>query len=229
MLTTMTVRRFALILALLAIGGCSSTSSSKAPLQSHDGLQLVPGTKFAEVYEKPGIDISHYSEFGVTPCQVAFKNNWLRRQNESRMDLSNRVTQKDVDRIKDSLSSSCDTIFREALLKDPAYNLVEEFSEGEQVLVLRPSIIDLDINAPDVRNSTATRNYTTSAGSQTLLMELVDGTTGEVLYRIVDRRRAMDNGTVQWSSSVTNKAESDRIMRRWASMLRSGLDEVRGM
>ena len=77
MLTTMTVRRFALILALLAIGGCSSTSSSKAPLQSHDGLQLVPGTKFAEVYEKPGIDISHYSEFGVTPCQVAFKNNWL--------------------------------------------------------------------------------------------------------------------------------------------------------
>ena len=33
------------------------------------------------------------------------------------------------------------------------------------------------------------RTYTTQAGEMTLVLELLDGTTGEILVRIVDRHR----------------------------------------
>lgn len=208
----------------LALTACAGSTT---PKETHDGLVEVPDSKFGDAYMKPGADLSHFDEYGVTPCQVAFKKNWLRDQNSSRIDLSNRVTQKDVDRIKDTLAAECDTFFREALLEEPAYKLVESFDEGEQVLVIRPNIINLDVHAPDVGRPGVTRTYTTSSGEMTLMLELVDGTTGEVLARVVDRKRGLDDNMLQWSNSVTNKADADRALRRWSSLLRDALDNIR--
>jgi len=176
---------------------------------------------------KPGADLSVYSELGMEPCKVSFKANWMRDQNTSRRSPSNRVTEEDVDRIKDALSEACSEQFREALLDEPAYNLVDEFDNGENVLVLRPAIIDLDINAPDLNSPGRANSYTTSAGEMTLYLELADATTNETLARIVDKRRGMDTQRLQWTNSVSNKAEMERILRRWAKLLREGLDEVR--
>jgi hypothetical protein len=159
-------------------------------------------------------------------CEVAFRKNWQRDQNSSRVDLGNRVTQKDVDRIKDKLGEECGKYFREALEQAPPYQLVDSFSDGEQVLVLRPAIINLDISAPDTRSTGMQRTYTTEAGEMTLLLELFDGTTGEILVRVIDRQRARDTSYLQWSNSVTNEADAKRILSRWAGQFRKGLDEV---
>jgi hypothetical protein len=142
------------------------------------------------------------------------------------MDLGSRVTQKDVDRIKDKLSQECGNYFRQALEQAPPYKLVERFSDGEQVLVVRPAIINLDIAAPDTRSTGVQRTYTTEAGEMTLLLELFDGTTGEILVRVIDRQRGRDSGYMQWSNSVTNQADAERILGRWAKQLRKGLDEA---
>lgn len=215
-------------IALLVISGCAGSQSS-APAVTSDGLQLVPDTKFGEVYQRPGVDLAGFTEFGVEDCRVSFKKNWLREQNDNRLDLSNRVTQRDVDRIKDNLGALCTEHFTAALLTDPAYNLVDGFDDGEQVLVLSPSIINLDINAPDTMSAGRSRSYTTSAGEMTLSLELSDATTGEVLYRIVDRKRSRDTGRMEWTTSVSNKAEAERTLRRWADLLRQGLDTVRAL
>lgn len=212
--------------AFLLLSACAGMESAP-PAQTPDGLELVPGTAFAEVYRKPGVDLSIYSVYGVTPCEVAFRKNWMRDQNSDRIDLTNRVTQKDVDRIKQTLGSDCEAKFREALAADPAYQVVEEFNQGESVLVLRPAIVNLDINAPDVRTAGISRTYTTSSGEMTLVLELVDATTGDTLVRILDRQRDFDDNYMTWSNSVTNKADADRILRRWARELREGLDKVR--
>ncbi|MEM8661814.1 MAG: DUF3313 family protein, partial [Pseudomonadota bacterium] len=174
----------------------------------------------------PGVDLRSYSEYGLDKCEVAFKKNWLRDQNNSRIDLGNRVTQKDVDRIKDTLGAECETYFREALEAPPAYPLVENFRDGENVLVLRPAIINLDISAPDTRSAGMQRTYTTQAGEMTLVLEMLDGTTGQMLVRIVDRYRAPQTGWLQWTNSVTNQAEARRVLSRWAAQLRKGMDQV---
>ena len=212
----------------VAVLAACSTSGAKVPEELRDGLTLVPDTNFQEVYRNPDADLSSYTEIGLAPCKVAFKKNWLRDQNSTRMDLSSRVTQQDVDKIKDSLSESCDEQFRAALLEDPAYKVVDAFSDGEQVLVVRPSIVNLYINAPDTRSATSSRSYTTSSGEMTLSLELEDATTGATLARAVDRRRGMDDNHMQWSNSVTNSAEANRALKRWAKILREGLDEARG-
>ena len=98
-----------------------------------------------------------------------------------------------------------------------------------QVLVLSPSIINLDINAPDTMSAGRSRSYTTSAGEMTLSLEVSDATTGEVLYRIVDRKRSRDTGRMEWTTSVSNKAEAERTLNRWADLLRQGLDTVRAL
>ena len=203
-----------------------SSCVTPPPTETHDGLVLVPNTRFAQVFMRPGADLSSFTAFGLTPCEVAFRKNWQRDQNQSTINLSSRVTQEDVTRIKDRLGAECDSTFRAALEQAPPYTLVEQFSNGEHVLVLRPAIINLDIAAPDVMAAGRQRSYTTEAGQMTLVLEGVDGTTGEVLVRVVDRRRAMDTGRLQWTNSVTNQAEARRMLNRWASQFREGLDEV---
>jgi hypothetical protein len=212
---------------ITALAACS-TSGAKVPEELRDGLTLVPDTKFQEVYRSADADLSSYTEIGLAPCKVAFKKNWLKDQNSNRLDLSNRVTQKDVDRIKDSLSESCDEQFRAALLEDPAYKLVDTFADGEHALIVRPSIVNLDINAPDTRSTGMSRSYTTSSGEMTLSLELEDATTGATIARAVDRKRGMDDSRLQWTNSVTNSADANRTLKRWANILREGLDEASG-
>ena len=209
---------------LVLLGACAT----EVPQQTADGLQLQPDTEFQQVYLLPGADLSSYEAIGLSSCEIAFRKNWLRDQNDSRLDLSSRVTQKDVDRIKDMLGEECNTQLRAALLEAPAYPLVEDFDNGEQVLVLYPSIRNLDINAPDTMSAGMDRSYTTTAGEMTLVLELRDGTTGQVLGRVMDKRKDIDSGRMQWTSSITNRAAADRILKRWANMLRDGLDTATG-
>ena len=210
------------ITALLA--GCAGT---QAPQVTEDGLVLKPDTGRATVHVRPGATIGAFSEFGLDDCEVAFRRNWLRDQNSNRVSLSNRVTQQDVDRIRDELAAECDKYFREALTEAPAYALVDSFEDGEGVLVLRPSIVNLDVSAPDVQSPGIQRSYTASAGEMTLLLELVDGTTGEVLARVRERQEARDTARIQYSNRITNRMEADRILRDWAGRLREGLDAAR--
>ncbi|MFV8817267.1 hypothetical protein [Haliea sp. E17] len=219
-------------LKALALAVCVGVTACAAPEQkppagvTFDGLEPVPEAKFATVYKKPGADLSIYKTYGVAPCEVAFRKNWLRDQNQNRIDLTNRVTKKDVDRIKTQLGEMCTETFTKALQAPPPYTLVEEFTEGEEVLVLAPAIINLDINAPDIMSPGISRSYTTQSGEMTLLLELKDATTGDVLYRIVDRQKDFDDMQLQWTNSVTNRADAQRILNRWGKELRDGLDKV---
>ncbi|GAB5449817.1 MAG: hypothetical protein Hals2KO_01450 [Halioglobus sp.] len=220
-----TTRKLGIFLAAtVMLAACAS----QVPQETPDGLVLQPDSRLQDVYLLPGADLKEYSEFGVTDCRVAFRKNWLRDQNNSRLDISNRVTQKDVDRIKDKLGEQCEHYFRAALQASPAYTLVDEFNQGEAVLVVRPAIVNLDISAPDTMSPGMTRTYTTSTGEMTLHLELVDGTTGQVLARVIDRERSPNMGRLQWTNGVTNKADADRALSRWAQALRQALDSATG-
>ena len=216
----------ALSLAAVAGLGAACSTVNTPPSQSYDGLVLVPNARFGTVYKRPDADLTGYEAYGLAKCEVAFRKNWMRDQNNSSVDLSSRVTQKEVDAIRDRLSDACDRYFREALEQAPPYQLVESFNDGEQVLVLRPAIINLDIAAPDTGSAGRQRSYTTEAGQMTLLLEVLDGTTGEILVRVIDPRTAGDSYRMQWTNSVTNQADARRILGRWASQLREGLDEA---
>lgn len=99
---------------------------------------------------------------------------------------------------------------------------------GEDVLVLRPTIIDLDATVPDIQSAGRSYPLSESSGAMTLHLDLYDSISGQVLARVVDRGSSRSGSRIQWQNSVTNKVDADRMLRRWASALRERLDEGHG-
>ncbi|HEX7374712.1 MAG TPA: DUF3313 family protein, partial [Steroidobacteraceae bacterium] len=84
------------------------------------------------------------------------------------------------------------------------------------------------INAPDRMEAGRVTTYTTDAGRVTIVMELRDGPTNQLLARAIDRKVGTDTGFAQVTNSVTNSAEFRRMVRSWAQSLVKGLDRVNG-
>ena len=214
------------VTALLALIVSLSACTSAPPAISPDGLTLVPKSSFGQVYAKQGVDITGYDKFVLADCDVAFRKNWLRDQNQLRRMASDRVTADDMNEIRTSLAGLCTEQFGAMLAAAPAYTVVDQGAVSHGTLLLQPHIIDLDISAPDTQDLGRARTYTTESGEMTLLLNVKDAVTGETLYRVVDRRRANATMQMQWTNRVTNMADAKRILTNWSQRLREGLDQV---
>ena len=95
------------------------------------------------------------------------------------------------------------------------------------VLEVRASIVNLDIYAPDGKDSTVHRNYVLKAGEATLVAELRDSRTGALLARIIDRREMREYPEFQLASDVMNSAEARDLVGLWSRVLRRYLDAAR--
>lgn len=215
-------RTLLLIATACLLSGVTLARKQELPAVSHDGLELRKGKVADVVYVRPGVDFSRYKRVAILECPVAFSKDWERERKGG----GDRVSQKDMDEMKAGLSAEFLKIFKEELQDKGGYTLVTE--GAEDVLILRPAIIDLEVSAPD--SMSAGRSYTMSesAGGMTLYLEVFDSVTGQILARAIDRQEDRGMGRIQWQNSVTNKAEADRMLRRWASALRARLDEVQG-
>jgi RNase H-fold protein (predicted Holliday junction resolvase) len=95
------------------------------------------------------------------------------------------------------------------------------------VLLLRPALLNVEVNAPDIMTAGISRTVVRSAGQMTLYLELWDPSTKTLLARVEDARED-DQAFGQMANRATNKAAADQILREWAEELRKRLDTVRG-
>lgn len=215
------------ILALLALAvafaGITSlgVTSKDAPEISHDGLHLDADSDLALMYVKPDADFSVYEEFLMLEAYVAFKKNWQRNTKVA----GRRVSNKDMEKIKAEAAELLHKSFKKELDEVGGYKFVEK--SGDKVMILRPALIDLEITAPDIPTAGRVTQYVASAGAATIFIELYDSVSGEILARAIDRRRMQDYGVARWATSVTNRTDASRMFKRWATLLRQGMDEVR--
>ncbi|MBS0577712.1 MAG: DUF3313 domain-containing protein [Proteobacteria bacterium] len=210
------------ILGAALLASCATTGSQQAPA-SWDGLEKRDAKDVDALYVRPNYKFPHYRKVILDPCQVSFSKDW--DPNSNTPDLSRRLDSDDIQKIKDGLAK----LFRERFTREltaGGYEVVDTATEN--TIRVTPAIIDLYVNAPDKMAPGISRTYTTSAGAMTLAMEVRDAPTGALLARVVDRQRAMDTGRLQWTNSVTNTAEAERAIDRWARQLRAGLDRVNG-
>ena len=192
------------------------------PEVTEDGLHRVHDSKAAIVYAEPGASLAPYQRIKLLDAYVAFKKNWERDQRSASADPL-RLSSKDIERIKNNLASEFNSVFTE-VLNEGGFPVVDE--AGDDVLLLRPAIINLDVNAPDTMSAGRTQTYTRSAGEMTLYIELYDSVTGDLLAKAMDRKADRDSGLYTWSNSVTNKAAADRILKGWAALLLNALKDA---
>jgi len=216
----------ALMLAFASFAPAVVNAADKdAALETHDGLKQVPDSKVAAAYIDPDADFGTYNKIVILDCHVAFKKNWQRDQKKTGSHVS--VSSSDMEKIKAEVAGLFREVFVEELSKDGGYEIVH--SAGDDVLLVRPAIIDLDVTAPDTMAAGRSRTYTTNSGAATLFVELYDSVTGDILARAADRKSAEKaGGYLSYSNRVTNKADARRMMRSWAKLLRERLDEFHG-
>jgi hypothetical protein len=128
-----------------------------------------------------------------------------------------------MERIKEDVAGIFKDVFTEQL-EAAGFEVVNY--AGEDVLILRPAIIDLDVTAPDVRTAGRSRTYTAGTGAATLYLELFDSLSGAIIGRAADRRAGgRSGGFATVSNRVTNRADARREFRVWADKLIEFLNE----
>jgi hypothetical protein len=211
---------------LLLAPGAATAADPPYPAVSPDGLQLRKTLEYGAVYVKQGADFSQYKSVGLLQCYVAFAKNWAKDYNENEPDLSAQVTPEDETRIKNGLSDDFNKVFVTELGKNGDFQIVT--TQGPGVLMLRPSLLNVVVTAPDVDTPSPSVDMVASAGQMTLYLELWDGGTSTLLARVIDTEADRSTGGMaEQANSVTNTAAADIILRSWADRLRKALDAAR--
>ena len=153
---------------------------------SHDGLRRADVRGLDLVYVREGASLAGYRQVWLKSVEVAFRRDWPGAPRPG-----SRISAADLTEIKSGLAK----VLREETARElgrGGYTLVE--GPGEDVLEVDVSIVDLYINAPDVPAAARVQRYTLSVGEMTLVAELRDAPSGELVARVLDRREGRDRG-----------------------------------
>jgi hypothetical protein len=217
------------LVAGLALAGSPTlwAADQEWPQTSPDGLQLQKTLPHGAVYLKQGATFGQYKRLAILDCYVAFAKDWQRNYNMNEPDLEMKVSKTDMDRIQRELAAEFKRVFTEELQTKGGFEIVD--IAAPDVLILRPAILNLMVNAPEIDTApTMAFAVVSSAGQMTLYLELWDSTTNTILARVVDTEAdESSGGFAQAGGVVRNKEAADEILASWADRLRTALDNAR--
>ncbi len=219
------MKKILLTFVAMAIAGCSSAPPTiqQGPDAevSFDGLHVVDNAAFAAALADPDIEFSRYSK--IMPGGAFFEFRAVKRTSRTHSARSNtREFYIDED-ARARLEEEVTAIFTEELAKSTRFSVVDE--PGPDVLIIRGGLHDIVSFVPPQPIGRG-EIWISSVGEITLLLEVVDSLSGEVIARAVERRAAERGGQAIRANTVTTWAELRRLARRWATTLRDGLDAI---
>lgn len=182
---------------------------------THDGLHRVSRTRrFQRAWVKPNTNLGSYSKLLVIDAGIHYK----RPPHRNRPGFA--LSEGQMENLRSGLK---DAIVQE-LDRDESWQVVGE--RGPDTLILRAAIIDLIVTAAP-QTAGRERSFGSSVGEATLVVELFDSQSFEILVRIADRR-AITRDTGSWeNTAINNRAAAQRVFRNWARRLRKGLEAAR--
>jgi hypothetical protein len=225
----MKLRHFGLMIGVcvtLTVGSAAGVLAREAPPETTpEGLVLQKSTKTRIVYLKPGATFTQYNRVAILEPLVEFEKDWQKDYNNSHRGFEGRVSDKDIERMKAGLAAEFKKVFTKELQDKGGYQVVT--TAAPDVLVLRPALLNVEVNAPDLMTAGINATVVRSAGQMTLFLELWDSSTNTLLARVMDA--AADNDPfAKQANRVTNTQAADRILGDWAHELRVRLDEIKG-
>ncbi len=182
-------RRAILMASLLLTGAMMISGQAEA-----DNWQRIDGTGLDHVYAKPNADLSGYNRIMVDPLSVWYVEH----------------AKLDEDQVQANLAA-LQSEFREtieAALERDGYEIVN--APGSGVLRLHVEVIDLKINEPPTAENPFRNRYlfNTEPGKVTLIAELRDSETDEVLIRAADLEKELATAAAQITSAWVGRSAS---------------------
>lgn len=212
-----------LILSVVAVGAASAIAAHAAAPETWDGLVQVKSKRFALAYIAPDANFSAYHKVMIDPVEIAFKKNYVRDYNSSHRDLSSRIRDSDIERVVVEGSKSATSLFAKAFA-DAGYQVVTE--PGPDVIRVHSSVVDIYVNAPDIKSAGRRMTAAPEAGYATFVVEARDSMTGALLGRALDKKYAGDSiGRIR--TSVSNRADFETLFRSWAKQAVTEFGDLR--
>jgi hypothetical protein len=219
------MKQILLTISAMAIVGCSTAPPAiqEGPNAevSYDGLHAIDNSIFKLAWADPDIDFSRYSKIMAGGAFLEYRA--VKKTSTTRATSSASEFYID-DKNRERLREETTTIFRGELANSTRFTMTEE--AGPDVLIISGGLHDIVSNTPPELMGRGDI-YITSVGEITLILEVADSMSGEVIFRAVERRAAQRaGGQAIRSNTVTNWAEVRRLLGRWATTLREGLDAI---
>lgn len=211
--------------ALIALSLVSPLSLASDSTAKPEGLELVNQEFRLKIYrpnEAAKGNLAQYKHIIIEPVSVEFRKNWRRRYNHDQSSLANYINKGEQEKLGVKVKTLFDEEFAKQLGKLSTLSTVDKTQAGTLKLV--PKIEKLSITQPDLKNNTTSRSLVFSAGHATLVMDVYDATSNKHLGRIEDTRYATEHHEAQRVSSVFNRSEAKRVVRRWARDLDENLE-----
>lgn len=225
------------VLSLATLGaaaialGVSTDSLAKPRLETgpdaevtHDGLHRVDKTTMGAAWVKPDFDLSGYTKLILAGAGVSFKpiddegQRWWPGRSSDQTEFP--ISEENKARLQEEMR----TAFVEELADLERYEIVSE--PGRGVLMLVVGLIDVVSRVPPVDECVGRCDvYLSSVGEATLVLELRDSVTNEVLARAADRRAAESQGWPTEADSISVWPEVRRLAHTWGNLVRKRLDE----
>jgi hypothetical protein len=217
-------RNYFSLVALFTV--LTNAAAIAAPPPMWDNLVRADSKSFYSVYLLPGADFRGYTKVILEPTDVAFQKDWQRNYNNGTRNPSARISNKEMQDAMEMARTGVGDIFNKAYT-DAGYQVVTV--SGDDTLRVHTAIINLAVNAPDRRVAGRSSTYASQAGEATVVIEAMDSQTGEILGRVVDRKRAGDSATMLTRNMMTNRNDFRRLFTTWATASANGLNALKSM
>ncbi len=188
-----------------------------------DGLVRVDNSRFRDAWADPEIDFSQYNKVRSGGAKFQFRA-VSKTAGRSSLSRGNRSEFWISDANRDKLVHTVSGIFKEELSQAQGWEVAEDV--GPDVLILYGELLDIVSFIPPEMKGRG-EIYLSSIGEATLVVEGIDSMSGEAVFRAVDRRAIEPRGnTMIRASTVTTWSEVRRWARRYATILREGLESI---
>ena len=210
----------------LVCGAQSAEDLDASTDTSYDGLVQVKRTGYRNVWVKPDVDISVYTKIVPGPAQFHYREvRDVSRTSAARLSSStNEFPIGENARMR--LEEIMEDAFDEEISESKYFTVVEE--PGRDALFIWGGLHDIVSHVPP-DNIGRSEIYLSQVGQATLVLQIEDSMSREVLARVVDRRAAgAPGGDIMFAmptSSASTNADVRRLARTWARILTRGLDK----
>ncbi len=194
----------------VASGRCCAAAQGAQVITdvTEDGLVRVPSSRKAGVYRLPDATFAQYRRVMLAPASVAFRKNWDRKKLD-RLDTGLKPSERQ--RIVDDMALAFHEELVAELVERGGFTLAE--APAPDVLLIVPSITELDLTAPDAGSTPGSRSFVRTAGSMTLIVELRDAASGVTVGRIIDHEQARETRDLQMVNHYHRSAHRLRQCR----------------
>jgi hypothetical protein len=216
---------FVMTACTLTLAGCMTQPTMQTGHYAEvifDGLVRLDRSNFGSAWVKPEIDLAHYNAIIVEDPEFEFRT-VQNLENRGSRTAELPLTQADKQSLIDTIHES----FVAELVRSQYFTLATE--PGPDVIIVRIRLLDVVALVPQEPVDVPEEPWSSSVGEGTLVLEVHDSVSGEILYRAVQRRAARTTVGGAAGSRMNSWAEIEPAARGWAKVIREQLDRMHNL